>query len=53
MKGRPYQYESILTNKKKILFDCREKITGRKMTPNDVHSMIRAKLEPYEYDEEH
>ena len=27
--------------------------TGRKMTPKDVHSMIRAKLEPYEYNEEH
>ena len=27
--------------------------TGRKMTPKDVHSMIRAKMEPYEYDEEH
>ena len=27
--------------------------TGRKMTSKNVHSMIRAKLEPYEYVEEH
>ena len=27
--------------------------TGRKMMPKDVHSMIKAKLEPYEYVEEH
>ena len=55
MKGRPYQYERILINKKKILFDffMQGETTGRKMTPKDVHSMITAKLEPYEYDEEH
>ena len=37
------------------MFDCfiqREK-TGRKMAPKDVHSVIRAKLELYEYIEEH
>ena len=27
--------------------------TGRKMMPKDVHSMIRTKLEPYDYAEEH
>ena len=30
-----------------------EETTGRKMASKDVHSMIRAKLEPYEYIEEH
>ena len=49
-KSFKYSYKQ-----KKILFDCfmQGEATGRKMVPKDVHSMIRAKLEPYEYDEEH
>ena len=49
-KSFKYSYKQ-----KKNLFDCfmQGETTGRKMTPKDVHSMIKAKLEPYEYVEEH